>query len=77
MTAPKGSSSSGDAPPRAMMSVNDVAREVGCSTRHVRRLADSGKMPAPTRLGSLIRWPRQAIEAWIAEGCPCCRRGAK
>jgi predicted DNA-binding transcriptional regulator AlpA len=25
--------------------------------------------PAPVRLGALVRWPRQAIEDWIASGC--------
>ncbi len=55
---------------RAMMSVDDVAMEVGCCTRSVRRWADSGRMPKPIKLGSLIRWPRTVIEQWIAEGCP-------
>jgi predicted DNA-binding transcriptional regulator AlpA len=25
-------------------------------------------------MGALIRWPRSVIEAWIAEGCPNCRK---
>lgn len=62
---------------RAMMSVDDVAEELNCSSRHVRRLADSARMPKPIRLGSLVRWPRSAIEQWIADGCPNCRKTVK
>ncbi|MFO8006214.1 MAG: helix-turn-helix domain-containing protein [Candidatus Brocadiia bacterium] len=61
----------------AMMKVQDVAKALNCSTRTVYRLADSGRMPRPVKLGALVRWPRQVIEQWIADGCPRCeRRGA-
>jgi excisionase family DNA binding protein len=63
--------------PRSMMSVGDVADDIGCSTRHIRRLADSGRMPRPIRLGSLVRWPRTSIQQWIADGCPSHRNGGK
>lgn len=53
-----------------LLDVRAVAALLGCSPRHVYRLADAGKMPAPVRLGALVRWSRQAIEAWIADGCP-------
>ena len=62
---------------RAMMSVDDVAMEIGCCSRSVRRWADSGRMPKPIKLGSLIRWPRAVIEEWIADGCPNVRNAAK
>ena len=56
---------------RAMLSIDDVATNyLGCSTRHVQRLADSGRMPRPIKLGTLIHLPRAVIEQWIAEGCP-------
>jgi len=42
----------------------------GCSTRHVYRLADRGAMPQPLRIGSLVRWCRADLEAWIDAGCP-------
>jgi excisionase family DNA binding protein len=54
----------------ALLDVAAVARLLHCSERHVYRLADSGKMPPPIRLGSLVRWSRQAVENWISEGCP-------
>lgn len=54
------------------------------SPRHIRRLADSGRMPAPIKLGALLRWPAETgdpmtgIHNWISAGCPDCRsqRGA-
>lgn len=61
---------------RSMMSVDDVATELHCSVRHVRRLADSGRMPKPIKLGSLLRWPRVVIENWIANNCPDLREGS-
>ncbi|MFZ1007221.1 MAG: helix-turn-helix domain-containing protein [Candidatus Sulfotelmatobacter sp.] len=54
----------------ALLDVKAVAALLGgCSTRHVRRLADAGKMPAPVRLLTLLRWRRAEIDQWIAGGC--------
>lgn len=64
----------------ALFDVQQVAKLLNCSSRHVRRLCDSGRMPRPVRLGALIRWERKAIEQWIANGCPKMRamqRGGK
>lgn len=57
-----------------MLTVDGVASLLACSPRTVYRLADSGRMPPPVRLGSLVRWSRQAIDAWVVAGCPNCRR---
>ena len=54
------------------------------SPRHIRRLADSGGMPAPIKRGALLRWPSQTgdpmtgIHDWIVAHGPACRsnRGA-
>jgi len=54
----------------ALIDVNAVALMLSCSPRHVYRLCDAGRMPRPVRLGSLVRWDRSVIEAWIADGCP-------
>lgn len=63
---------------RAMLSVDDIATiYLGCSTRHVYRLADSGRMPRPIKLGSLVRWPRAVVEQWINDGCPNVRNVSK
>jgi len=60
----------------ALLNVRAVAEMLGCSSRHVYRLADGGRMPAPLRLGGLVRWNRAAIETWIDDGCPIVRYGA-
>ena len=59
----------------ALLDVEAVAGLLSCSTRHVYRLADAGRMPRPVKLGALVRWRCSEIEVWIAEGCPCCRKG--
>lgn len=53
-----------------LLGVEELARLLKCSVRHVRRLCDRGMMPAPVRLGALLRWSRATIEDWIAAGCP-------
>lgn len=63
--------------PAKLLDVGAVAELLDCSTRHVYRLADAGRMPSPVKLGTLVRWPRQAVEDWIAEGCPACRDAMK
>jgi len=41
----------------------------GCSTRHVHRLADAGRMPRSIKLGTLVRWRRAEVMSWIEGGC--------
>jgi excisionase family DNA binding protein len=71
-TADQGQSNSGDA---ALLDVRQVAARLGCSTRHVIRMADSGRMPRPLKLGALIRWRRDLLADWISNGCPSTREG--
>jgi excisionase family DNA binding protein len=61
----------------ALLDVQQVADLLNCSTRHVYRLADAGRMPQPVRLGALVRWPRQGIEDWIASGCKPVRQAGR
>jgi excisionase family DNA binding protein len=56
--------------PAKLLDVRRVAGLLGCSPRHVFRLTDSGKIPAPVRLGNLVRWSAVEIEQWINDGCP-------
>ena len=61
------------APPNeksGLIDANEVAKLLSVSPRMVWRLRDSGKMPMPVKIGSLVRWPREKIEAWIEAGCP-------
>lgn len=53
-----------------LLDIHSVAKLLVCSPRHARRLADTGRMPRPVKLGALVRWSRQEIEDWIAQGCP-------
>lgn len=68
---------SGTSSPGALMTVVDVASMLRCSIRHVHRLKDSGRMPAPMRLGGLVRWNQTTIAQWVGEGCPHCRQGGR
>jgi excisionase family DNA binding protein len=58
----------------ALLDVKAVAAMLDCSTRHVHRLADAGRMSRPIKLGALVRWRRAEVLAWIADGCPSCRQ---
>ncbi len=53
----------------ALLDVVAVALLLQCSKRHVHRLANSGQLPPPRRLGKLARWSRVELEKWIAGGC--------
>src|SRR5262245_20899631 len=63
-----------DALAAALLDVQAVAQLLDCSTRHVYRLADAGRMPPPVRLGALVRWRRADLDAWLADGCPVVRK---
>ncbi|QNN21806.1 helix-turn-helix domain-containing protein [Planctomycetales bacterium ZRK34] len=65
-----------DIPP-AMLTIDQIARLLNCSTRTVFRLNDAGRMPRPVRLGALVRWNRGQIERWIAAECPKPERSAR
>ncbi len=65
-------------PSTGTYTVGDVAELLGCSTRHVRRLADAGRMPRPlSTIGRLVRWRRADVDQWLAAGCPSCRPASK
>lgn len=61
-----------------LLDVGAVAALLGCSGRHVYRLADAGRMPRPLKLGALVRWRRAELLEWLGAGCPSVRsaRGA-
>lgn len=72
-TAEQGQSTAAPAPEPALVDDRGVASILTCSTRTVRRMADSGAMPRPVRVLTLVRWRRDEILTWIADGCPSCR----
>jgi excisionase family DNA binding protein len=61
-------------PSAKLLDVQAVAEMLGCSSRHVYRLSDAGRMPSPVKLGSLVRWSDTAIREWIDQGCPSIRQ---
>jgi predicted DNA-binding transcriptional regulator AlpA len=67
------------APEPELLDVGSVSALGVGSTRHVYRLSDAGRMPAPVKLGALVRWRRREILDWIDAGCPPIRtpRGPK
>jgi predicted DNA-binding transcriptional regulator AlpA len=59
--------------PAALLDVQAVAQLLDCSSRNVYRLADAGRMPAPVKIGALVRWKWSGpggLEEWITNGCP-------
>lgn len=56
-------------PTAELLDVIAIAILLSCSKRHVIRLADSGRMPRPVKLGSLVRWRRAELMAWLQGGC--------
>ena len=58
-----------------LLDVQEVASLLNCSTRHVYRLADAGRMPHALKLGALVRWNRATLEEWIDNGCQPMRKG--
>jgi excisionase family DNA binding protein len=59
----------GPTPAPALIDVIEVARQLGCSPRHVSRLVAAGRVPKPVRLGHLLKWRRAELESWLAGGC--------
>jgi len=67
-----------DASTAKLFDVQAVATLLGISPRTVYRLSDAGRMPAPVKLGALVRGNRAALVSWIADGWPRVeRRGAR
>jgi excisionase family DNA binding protein len=56
-----------------LLDVKSLATKLDCSTRHIYRLADAGRMPRPLKLGALVRWRAGDIHEWLDAGCPSVR----
>jgi predicted DNA-binding transcriptional regulator AlpA len=63
-------------PSRRLGDVHAVAELLDCSPAHVRRLAESGRMPAALKIGGCCRWDLAKVESWLADGAPCVDRRA-
>jgi len=52
---------------QSLLTIQDVARLLHCSTRTVHRLKTMGELPAPVRVRSLLRWRLSDIESFISQ----------
>lgn len=53
-----------------LLTAADLANILRTSVRSVRRWDSAGRLPAPVRIGSAVRWRTAEIEAWLASGAP-------
>ena len=58
------------ADPGQLIGVRELAKLLGCGSRTIYRLADSGRMPRPRKIGGLVRWSLMEIRKWVEDGCP-------
>ena len=52
-----------------LVDVSQVAKILDVSERTVWRLRSGRQIPAPIRIGGLVRWRRSDIIAWIEADC--------
>jgi predicted DNA-binding transcriptional regulator AlpA len=48
----------------------EVAALLGVSARHLATVVKAGQVPPPIRIGRAVRWSRERITRWVADGCP-------
>ena len=52
-----------------LVRIDEVAARLSVSKRLCWKLLAAGRLPAPVRLGSAVRWRQRDIDAFIADGC--------
>ena len=52
---------------KLVWTVNDVAKELFCSTRHVKRLVSRNEIPY-SRIGRLVRFSPSQVHSWLSKG---------
>lgn len=62
---------------RRLIDAKQVGQMLGCSWRHVLRMADEGLLPWGFKLGRLRRWDLSEIESFIAGGCRPVRQAGR
>ena len=74
---PPGLAVTAEATTPRLIDAKAVGIMLGCSWRHVLRLADAGKLPWGCKLGSLRRWDIREIESFLANGCKPVRKAVQ
>lgn len=54
---------------RKLLTVDELAKRLACSSRAIWKWAAMGRLPAPVRIGRSVRWDSTVIDSWIANGC--------
>ncbi|MGN6545923.1 MAG: helix-turn-helix transcriptional regulator [Aureliella sp.] len=52
-----------------LLTKTQVAQRLQMSTRTVYRKVQEGEIPAPVKLGHLVRWRSDVLDAWIENNC--------
>lgn len=53
-----------------LITAAELADMMRISLRSLWRMRNSGHLPQPIRLGGVVRWRTNEVEAWINQGCP-------
>ena len=54
---------------RVLLSAKELATMLGVNRSTIWSWFNSGRIPAPVRIGGTTRWRRREIEQWIENGC--------
>lgn len=54
----------------ALWTAKQVAAWLQISQRTLWRMRSAGQLPDPLRVGGTVRWRKDALDAWLAAGCP-------
>ena len=57
-----------------LIDVNEVAKLLKVSARHVYRMEEAGAIPKAIRIGAAVRWSFDEITNWIAAECPSAKQ---
>ncbi|TXH13088.1 MAG: DNA-binding protein [Hyphomicrobiaceae bacterium] len=57
-----------------LLTTKQAAELLGLGERTLWRYSNSGRAPAPIRIGSTVRYRRAELLEWIADGCPAIKR---
>lgn len=55
--------------PLELLTKEQVAQRLNISLRTVYRLIQTGEIPAPVKLGKMLRWRTDVLDAWIENDC--------
>lgn len=54
-----------------LIDAKQVAELLGIGRSLLYEMQSAGRLgPMPIRLGRAVRWRKEEIESWVAEGCP-------